>query len=49
MKVRCPRCQREVDVTKHGKYAPHNTDEVHAVRCSMSSRRYVQPTEKNKK
>ena len=48
MKVKCPRCQREVDVTKHGKFAPHNTDDRHGDRCPMSGKRFT-TQEKNKK
>lgn len=44
MKVQCPVCGKEVDVTKHRKYAPHNDG---ASRCAMSGKRYDNQEKKN--
>lgn len=40
MKVVCKKCQKTVDVTKHGKVAPHKKGNV---RCGMSGRRIERP------
>lgn len=43
-KIECPHCQALVDVTRHGKIAPHNHGNV---RCPRSGKR-VETKEKNK-
>lgn len=36
MKVKCPTCGKEIDVTRHGKYAPHKNG---INRCKSSGQR----------
>lgn len=43
-KVSCPGCGTQIDVTRHGKYAPHNH---HNARCSWSGSRVI-PMDKEK-
>jgi endogenous inhibitor of DNA gyrase (YacG/DUF329 family) len=45
-KVRCPGCDRQVDTTRFGKYAPHNDGNV---RCGWSGSRVIEFDNKENK
>lgn len=40
MKVKCPVCGKEIDITKYGRYAPHMV--TGKSRCSTSGKRAAQ-------
>lgn len=44
-KIECPHCGAFVDVTRHGKIAPHNSGNV---RCAQSGKRVETKEKKNK-